>query len=269
VHGPETHTSISTTAPLIGRAAGESDCREPFASKYACTFPAMVAAWRAAWHAGTDGVTDPEFPFGFVQLSVWGNPANPPVVGEPIAVVRWGQTANYGYVPNPVLPNVFMATAIDLGAYEGGCGHDAFPSLCIHPGWKAEVGRRLVRGMLNVGYGDNTSYYSGPVLKAALATESGVAVIFRAVAEGGLEIYEKEGFEVSVDHGASWTAVMVTAVTGDTVTLAVPNASRITSVRYLWSGVPCTHPHFSVGKCSVYSGGLPATPFIANVTDIV
>jgi hypothetical protein len=93
-------------------------------------------------------------------------------------------------------------------------------------------------------------------------------VIFRAVAEGGLEIYEKEGFEVSVDHGASWTAVMVTAVTGDTVTLAVPNASRITSVRYLWSGVPCTHPHFSVSKCSVYSGGLPATPFIANVTDM-
>ena len=39
------------------------------------------------------------------------------------------------------MPNTFMATAVDLGAYEGGCGKDTYPSLCIHPGWKAAVVR--------------------------------------------------------------------------------------------------------------------------------
>jgi len=27
---------------------------------------------------------------------------------------RWAQTANYGYSPNPALPNTFMAVAMDL-----------------------------------------------------------------------------------------------------------------------------------------------------------
>lgn len=30
-------------------------------------------------------------------------------------VIRWAQTADYGYVPNPKQRNVFMACAIDLG----------------------------------------------------------------------------------------------------------------------------------------------------------
>ena len=36
-------------------------------------------------------------------------------------------------------------------------------------------------------------------------------------------------------------------------------------VRYLWSGSPCSHPHLRVGNCSVYAGGLPATPFLGNI----
>jgi hypothetical protein len=31
--------------------------------------------------------------------------------------IRWSQTAKYGYVPNPRLPNVFMAVAMDLPDY--------------------------------------------------------------------------------------------------------------------------------------------------------
>ena len=99
----------------------------------ACTFPAMIQAWRDAWNQGTDGHTDPMFPFGFVQLSVWGDAADPAVPDEPIATVRFGQTANFGYVPNTKMPKTFMATAVDLGAYEGGCGKDTYPHLCIHP----------------------------------------------------------------------------------------------------------------------------------------
>ena len=42
----------------------------------------------------------------------------------------------------------------------------------------------------------------------------------------------------------------------------------VKAVRYLWSQNPCTHPHGAIGNCSVYAKkeGLPATPFMHNVT---
>ncbi len=36
--------------------------------KYNCTFPKMIQAWRNIWHTRTNGMTDPTFPFGFVQV---------------------------------------------------------------------------------------------------------------------------------------------------------------------------------------------------------
>ena len=85
--------------------------------------------------------------FGFVQLSSWGNAINnPPKTGvDPgVATVRWAQRQT-----NDRVAKTFMATAIDLAAYEGGCGRDGFPAgLCIHPGYKQPVGARLTRGAL-------------------------------------------------------------------------------------------------------------------------
>jgi hypothetical protein len=37
--------------------------------KYACSFSKMIYYWRQIWHARTNGTTDIEFPFGFVQVS--------------------------------------------------------------------------------------------------------------------------------------------------------------------------------------------------------
>ena len=45
---------------------GESNANAPFT--YNCTFPAMIDDWRSKWFYGTDKLTDPEFPFGFVQV---------------------------------------------------------------------------------------------------------------------------------------------------------------------------------------------------------
>ena len=36
--------------------------------------------------------------------------------------LRWAQTANYGYVPNPRLQNVFMAVAMDLPDFQSPYG---------------------------------------------------------------------------------------------------------------------------------------------------
>ena len=267
---------------------GESDAHGPAATAYQCTFPAMIAAWRKAWHLGTNGQTDSDFPFGFVQLSVWGNSKDPPVAGEGVAVVRFGQTANHGYVPNPQMPRTFLATAVDLGAFEGGCGHDTYPSLCIHPGWKAAVGARLALGARRVAYNDTSSYFSGPIFSGASKDAKGgtVTVQFDAVGAGGIEVREANGFEVTSCYGdgcdnktAAWTEVPVASSTAKTVTLGpLPSGffdvgggisgSGTPAVRYLWSQSPCTHPHGVVGNCSIYAlaEGLPTTPFLGIIS---
>jgi len=37
--------------------------------KYACSFSKLIHYWRQIWNNRTNGITDIEFPFGFVQVS--------------------------------------------------------------------------------------------------------------------------------------------------------------------------------------------------------
>ena len=62
-----------------------------------------------------------------------------------------------------------------------------------------------------------------------------------------------------------WLKVPILSSSGASVTLGLPATGGwedATLVRYLWSQNPCQHPHFKVGNCSVYAGGMPATPFM-------
>jgi hypothetical protein len=36
--------------------------------KYVCTFSKLIHYWRQIWNQRTNGITDMEFPFGFVQV---------------------------------------------------------------------------------------------------------------------------------------------------------------------------------------------------------
>ena len=93
----------------------------------------------------------------FVQLAADGN-NNQSSTGFPD--IRWAQTANYGYVPNERLQNVFMAVAMDLG-------DPTSPFGSVHPRDKQDVGDRLSRAGMGVVYGDKTAYYQGPIATAA------------------------------------------------------------------------------------------------------
>ena len=105
------------------------------------TFPALIASWRKHWHVASGGATDATFPFGFVQLSTWGDKNNN-TCGDrltrqesascDVGVVRWGQTANVGSVPNDRMPETFMAVAVDMG-------DSLSPFGDIHPRHKREV----------------------------------------------------------------------------------------------------------------------------------
>jgi hypothetical protein len=45
---------------------GESNAGDP---AYACKFAKMIQYWRQIWNERTNGITDIQFPFGFVQVS--------------------------------------------------------------------------------------------------------------------------------------------------------------------------------------------------------
>jgi hypothetical protein len=45
---------------------GEANAGNP---TYACKFAKMIQYWRQIWNQRTNGITDIQFPFGFVQVS--------------------------------------------------------------------------------------------------------------------------------------------------------------------------------------------------------
>ena len=95
--------------------------------------------------------------FHFPQLAADGT-SNVTVGGFP--TIRWAQTANFGFVPNSRMKNVFMAVAIDLG-------DPTSPYGSVHIRDKQDVGARLVLAGRAIAYGDSTVYYSGPIAVGA------------------------------------------------------------------------------------------------------
>ncbi len=130
---------------------GETDMKNTLAPKYSCTLVEMLRNWREKWSLKSD--TSSLFPFGIVQIApsgnieggTCGNNDNCAMSG----LLRWSQTAKYGYLPNPSLPNTYGTSAIDLGEPNGG----------MHPKDKKPLAKRLVDSALNVIYGQSSIYW--------------------------------------------------------------------------------------------------------------
>jgi hypothetical protein len=103
---------------------GESNSLAGAPNAYACLFPALIADWRRKF-------TLPDMGFFFVQLAAYG--------WHDYTHTRLAQLAALK------LPNVGMATAIDLGDMQS-------PNGGIHPRLKQEVGRRLALTVRAVQY---------------------------------------------------------------------------------------------------------------------
>ena len=136
------------------------------------------------------------FIFSIPQLSSWYD-SSKKANGFPI--IRWAQTANYGYVPNTKEKNVFMAVAMDLGNKSSSYGS-------IHPPDKQDVGFRLALAGQAIAYGDTDIYYTGPLVSDVTisandsSSTSWVAVVkYRSVGKRGIEVRSKHGFEVLID----------------------------------------------------------------------
>ena len=105
-------------------------------------------------------------------------------------MIRWHQTADYGYVPNPKMPNTFMAVAMDLGDFESPYG-------AIHPRYKQDVGSRLVLGALQLVYGRDVNP-QGPYPISAVRTGDGHVVVTYPDDQYLINV-ERESFEVSLN----------------------------------------------------------------------
>ncbi|NXC27762.1 SIAE acetylesterase, partial [Campylorhamphus procurvoides] len=219
--------------------------------RYNCTFPALIADWRQAFHTGSAGQTDPLLPFGFVQLSTYRHQSP----DDSFARLRWHQTADLGLVPNARMPGTFMAVAMDLGDE-----HSPYGS--IHPRDKQNVVHRLLLGARAVAYGDKDLVFQGPYpVRAVLEVTKGLLNITYSQ-ELVCRQRDMQSFEVCCSSQVSpcqWLPAPMVAVGSHTVTLALSGCGMLVlGLRYAWAEWPCEYQ-----SCPLYNPqGLPAPPFL-------
>ncbi|XP_055889534.1 sialate O-acetylesterase-like [Biomphalaria glabrata] len=255
---PENNSVVwnSMIYPILGMTLygaiwyqGESDAWGVRMPIYNCTFPTMIKDWRKNFNKFSNGQTSASFPFGFVQLAPYLR--NGPKEG--FSDIRWHQTADRGYVPNPDMPSVFMAVTIDLPDFNS--TYDP-----IHPRHKKEIGTRLRIAAMSVAY-QQSGIFQGPLPTGSSLTSAGLLVDYGSV--WTIEVRVNDGFEVQCTTAGNWVATTIVAHTPTTVTLKSDVCSagtKINGLRYAWSQSPC-----ELYQCPVYetSLGLPAPPFVS------
>ncbi|KAM9299657.1 sialate O-acetylesterase [Gastrophryne carolinensis] len=229
---------------------------------YNCTFPALISDWRQSFHQGSLGQTDLSFPFGFVQLSTYQK--SDPLDNFPD--IRWHQTADYGYAPNPKMPNTFMAVAMDLGDETSPCGS-------IHPRDKQTVAYRLFLGARAVAYGETNINFRGP-FPVTIEVYYDYSYMNITYDQEFLITHPPDRiFEVLCSKDAEagdggsdvWVPARgpIGAASSKVLSVSFKGCPHVRGIRYAWSDWPCDYK-----QCPIYSArrDLPAPIFIKYFT---
>ncbi|XP_072283344.1 sialate O-acetylesterase [Pyxicephalus adspersus] len=224
---------------------------------YNCTFPALISDWRHSFNEGSHSQTDPNFPFGFVQLSTYQKSQQK----DNYPVIRWHQTADYGYVPNPKMPNTFMAVAMDLG-------DEKSPYGSVHPRDKETVGYRLYLGACAIAYGEKDIPFQGPYpvyidvyyeymyMNITYDQQLVIAGSFDNIFEVLCKSSSGESYE--------WLPIAASFLSVSDKVITVPFVwCSALGVRYAWDDWPCDYK-----QCPIYSAQqqLPASLFVKYFT---
>ncbi|XP_041850929.1 sialate O-acetylesterase isoform X2 [Melanotaenia boesemani] len=224
--------------------------------KYNCSFPAMIDDWRKAFHQGSQEQTAHDFPFGFIQLDTYR--INSTDDGFPD--IRWHQTADVGFVPNPVMKKTFMAVTFDLP-------DKTSPYGTIHPRDKQDVAYRLTLGARAVAYDEEDVLFLGPFPKLIWSTETVINITYDQVVS---VTPSKDIFEICCsvkrpnESKSQWAPAAIVNWDPTSIQLSATYCQppdEVTAVRYAWRDWPCDFK-----ACPVYSASriLPAPPFIVN-----
>ena len=90
---------------------GEANAGQRNPELYPCTFPALISEWRRKWPESSP--TNSNFPFGFVQLAAYRGG----VLANAFSEIRWHQTADYGFAPNPKLQVINCFYCVNLSCF--------------------------------------------------------------------------------------------------------------------------------------------------------
>ena len=191
---------------------------------YGCMLPTMINYWRKMWSV-VEGTTDPMAGFGVYTLAAGTSEGH----GTKMGAFRWSQTGNYGTVPNPVMPNCFVASGYDLGDPWGkGCGK--FNCCCyygrinpeppcsgdtrwscsqthffmgpIHPRPKLPFATRLARAAAVVVYGAEGPA-TGPVISGCSVSGKSLTIRFNATLLTSSEKVIVQDYNTSLEVRAS------------------------------------------------------------------
>ncbi|XP_054748456.2 sialate O-acetylesterase-like [Lytechinus pictus] len=277
LRGPHDHSWLwnAMIHPMInmtikGAIWYQGEANTPSPASYKCLFPAMIEDWRAKWSEGTGGQTNPSFPFGFVQICTSEFPLTKPSQNYP--VLRWHQTADNGFVPNPQQDNVFMAVTIDLP-------DTSSPYGAVHPRYKQDVANRLTLGARAVAYGEKGVVYQGPFPTAVIRIASSDLLIEFDDGKDVLRMNNASSFDACCNSSVEdcplaglsspWKPVTSGYELGRAhISFQDPCAAigeRASVVRYSWRDMPCA----GYKKCQLYdaSSNLPVPPFRMVVED--
>ena len=174
--------------------------------QYRRLFPAMITDWRDRW--------GDEFPFYFVQIAPYQYNGGH-VKNDQSQKLREAQRRSLA------LENTGMVVTMDIGNFTN-----------IHPGNKADVGKRLAGLALANDYGKNI-VASGPIYKSRQIEGNTIVIDFDHVGSGlQAGIDGLSGFEIAGDNGKFVEATAT--ITGNQVVVSSDKIDEPKQVRYAW-----------------------------------
>lgn len=238
---------------------GEANAGKP--DKYKCYFPTMIDDWRKKFNAASG--TAANFPFGFVQLAP---NRNDPSVITGFPDIRWHQTADYGYVPNYRMQNVFMSVAMDLPDYKSPYGS-------VHPRDKEDVCHRLALAGLSVAYNMLVGPFQGPNITAFYADIGFFTIGFEFDNALEIEVRSKAGFELCCSTNnqskcdgtdSVWMETPIIKEEPHKITVSYNGTCSnkyVMGYRYAWRESPCPFK-----MCALYVKGtdIPFAPMFGK-----
>ncbi|KAK3591307.1 hypothetical protein CHS0354_004357 [Potamilus streckersoni] len=110
--------------------------------------------------------------------------------------LRWAQTANYGFVPNARLQNVFMSVAMDLPDFNSTYGAFVNQFGYYYDSMVEDEASRLVLAARAVAYGEKGLDFQGPYPSTFNVHGSSLTIEF-SQGKSPIQVRSNSGFEVS------------------------------------------------------------------------
>ena len=223
--------------------------------KYQCAIKQLISDWKIPFeHYGT--LVDDRMPFGIVQLST--DKADDRDPSTPM--IRWHQTADYGYLPNEELPNAFLALSLDT-----------YDEDRLHPRNKQLPSKRLACSGLNMAYGLKEWPLNGPFPEAIEFNKFGNEIQVDILMDQDFTWNgnETNGFSYCCcpdlsacnEQSDQWQPVVSLNFDGRALAMKIPSCSI--GLAYLWKTTPVIGNVLPMYAANEF--GLPAAPWMRQI----